>query len=133
MPSGRVEIAVVGAHLMGLPLNRELVERGGVFIRSVQTTRDYRLYALAGTQPAKPGLLRVADDSGAAIEAEIWALDLANFGAFVAAIPAPLCIGTLRFADGSSAKGFLVESTAVVGALDITHHGGWRAYRAAGE
>ena len=127
---GRIEIAVFGAHLAGLPLNRELVERGAVFVRKVETTSDYRLFALANTTPAKPGLLRVADGEGAAIEAEIWSLDAANFGAFVARIPAPLGVGTLRFSDGSTAKGFVVEAQAVAGGQDISRFGGWRAYLA---
>ena len=129
-PGGRIELAVFGAHLSGLPLNRELIERGAVFVRKVETTCDYRLYALANTTPAKPGLIRVAEGGGVAIEAEIWSLDVANFGAFVAAIPSPLGIGTLRFADGSTAKGFVVEAQAVAGALDVSRFGGWRAFLA---
>jgi allophanate hydrolase len=124
----RVEIAVVGAHLTGLPLNRELVELGGSFLREVETTRDYRLFALPGTVPAKPGLLRVADGAGAAIKAEVWALDPAGFGAFVAKIPAPLTIGAVRLSDGGSVKGFLVEAEAVKAAEDVSRFGGWRAY-----
>ena len=125
---GRIELAVVGAHLTGLPLNRELTELGGRFVRAVATTRDYRLYALPGTVPPKPGLLRVADGEGGQIETEIWSLEAAAFGSFVANIPAPLGVGSLRFADGSSAKGFLVEAAATDGAEDITRFGGWRAY-----
>ncbi len=127
---GRIEIVVVGAHLTGLPLNRELTDLGGRFVREVETTRDYRLYALPGTVPPKPGLLRVNDGQGAAIKAEIWSLDAAGFGAFVARIPAPLGIGTLRLADGAAAKGFLVEAAAIEGAQDISSYGGWRAYLA---
>jgi allophanate hydrolase len=124
----RVEIAVVGAHLTGLPLNRELVELGASFLREVETTRDYRLFALPGTVPAKPGLLRVADGAGAAIKAEVWTLDPAGFGAFVAKIPAPLTIGAVRLGDGGSVKGFLVEAEAVKAAEDVSRFGGWRAY-----
>ena len=130
-PPGRIELAVVGAHLSGLPLNRELVELGGVFLREVETLPSYRLFALPGTAPPKPGLLRVGEGQGAAIKAEVWALDAASFGRFVAAIPAPLGIGTLAFSDASSAKGFLVEAEAVKSAADISHFGGWRAYVAA--
>ena len=125
---GRIEIAVVGAHLSGLPLNRELVELGGAFLREVETTRDYRLFALSGAAPPKPGLLRVADDAGAAIKAEVWALDAAAFGAFVANIPAPLGIGTIRLSDGETVKGFLVEAEAVKAAEDVSRFGGWRPY-----
>jgi len=124
----RIELAVVGAHLSGLPLNGELVALGAEFVREAETTPDYRLYALPGTIPAKPGLLRVAPREGAGIAVEIWSLTPAAFGAFVAAIPAPLGIGTLAFADGTSAKGFLVEAEAVKGARDVTNFGGWRAF-----
>jgi allophanate hydrolase len=129
-PTGRIEIAVVGAHLSGLPLNRELVELGGTFIRGVETTSEYRFYVLPGASPAKPGLLRVAQGAGGRINAEIWALDPAGFGAFVNNVPAPLGIGTIRFADGTSAKGFLVEAEAVKDAQEISFLGGWRAYLA---
>ena len=129
-PPGRVALAVVGAHLAGLPLNRELVELGASFVAEVETAPDYRLFALAGTEQAKPGLLRVADGAGAAIKAEVWALDPAAFGAFVANIPSPLAIGTVRLGDGSSVKGFLVEPEGIAGATDISGFGGWRAYLA---
>jgi allophanate hydrolase len=124
----RIEIAVVGAHLSGLPLNRELIELGASFSREVETTLDYRLFALPDSSPPKPGLLRVAERAGAAIKAEVWTLDPAAFGAFVAKIPAPLGIGTIRFKDSNSVKGFLVEAEAVKTAEDISHLGGWRAY-----
>lgn len=127
---GRIEIAVVGAHLSGLPLNGELTALGGGFIRTADTAPDYRLFALPGTTPPKPGLLRVAAGTGTAIATEVWSLDPACFGAFVAKIPAPLGIGTLRFADGTTAKGFLVEAEAVNGARDISEFGGWRKFLA---
>ena len=124
----RIEIAVLGAHLTGLPLNRELVDLGASFSREVETTPDYRLFALPGSAPAKPGLLRVADGAGSAIKAEVWTLDPAGFGDFVAKIPAPLGIGTIRLNDGGSVKGFLVEAEAVKAAEDVSGFGGWRAY-----
>jgi allophanate hydrolase len=124
----RIEIAVVGAHLSGLPLNRELIELGASFSREVETTPEYRLFALPGSSPPKPGLLRVGEGDGAAIKAEVWTLDPAGFGAFVAKIPAPLGIGTIRFKDSDSVKGFLVEAEAVKTAEDISHFGGWRTY-----
>jgi allophanate hydrolase len=101
-----------------------------VFLRAAATTPDYRLYALPDTAPPKPGLLRVADGEGASIATEVWSLDAAAFGEFVARIPAPLGIGTLRLADGTTPKGFLVEPEAVRGADDISRYGGWRAFLA---
>lgn len=127
---GGIAIAVVGAHLSGMPLNRELTALGGRLLSATATAPDYKLYALKGTVPPKPGLLRVATGGGAAIAVEVWALSPAAFGSFVAAIPSPLSIGTLTLADGSSVKGFLTEPAAIEGARDISHFGGWRAYMA---
>jgi allophanate hydrolase len=123
-----IELVVVGAHLAGMPLNYELTGNGGVFRRSVTTTADYRLYALAGGPPRKPGLLRVADSTGTCIQTEVWALPAEGLGRFIQGIPTPLGIGTLRLADGTTAKGFLVEPEGLKGAEDISHLGGWRAF-----
>ena len=111
-----------------MPLNSELTALGAVFVREVETIPAYRLFALPDANPPKPGLLRVAAQKGHAIAAEIWSLEPAAFATFVAAIPAPLGIGTLQFSDGASAKGFLVEAEATRGAEDISRFGGWRAY-----
>jgi allophanate hydrolase len=123
-----VDVVVVGAHLAGLPLNWQLTERGAVFVRSTTTTADYRLFALPGTAPPKPGLLRVASGEGAAIAVEVWRMPLAAYGSFVALIPSPLGIGTLLLADGSQAQGFVCEPQALTGAQDISRFGGWRAF-----
>ena len=125
---GEVEVAVVGAHLSGLPLNHELTNRGGRFLRAVATLPEYRLYALPGGPPERPGLLRCEAGMGAAIATEVWALPLPGFGSFVAGVPAPLSVGTLRLADHTAPKGFLVEASAVGAAADVTRFGGWRAY-----
>ena len=128
MNDAPIEIAVVGAHLSGMPLNGELTTRGGVLVRKGETEKSYTLSALPGGPPKRPGLLRVAEGQGHAIEVEVWALPPAGFGTFVAGVPAPLCIGTLRLADGTTPKGFLVEPEGLKGASDISHFGGWRAY-----
>jgi allophanate hydrolase len=125
---GEIAIAVVGAHLSGMPLNGELRTAGGRLIERSATAPHYRLYALAGTKPPKPGLLRVKNGAGAAIEVEVWALSERAFGRFVAGVPSPLSIGTFELADGRSVKGFLVEAEAVGGARDISSFGGWRAF-----
>ena len=123
-----IEIAVVGAHLSGMPLNGELTTRGGTLLRTGTTEKSYTLSALPGGPPKRPGLLRIAEGEGHAIAVEVWALPAAGFGTFVAGIPAPLCIGTLRLADGTTPRGFLVEPEGLSGATDISHFGGWRAY-----
>jgi allophanate hydrolase len=124
-----IAIAVVGAHLSGMALNGELMELGGQLLETAVTAPDYKLYAL-DTTPPKPGMLRVEPGKGSAIELEIWTLTASAFGRFVAAVPTPLSIGTIRLADGGSVKGFIVEAAALGGARDISSFGGWRAYMA---
>ncbi len=124
-------LAVVGAHMRGMPLNPELVALGARFVRAERTAESYRLFALPGTVPPKPGLLRVGA-GGSAIEIELWRLSVAAFGALVAGVPGPLTIGDVRLADGTTAKGYLAEAEGVAGAADISAFGGWRAYREAG-
>jgi allophanate hydrolase len=126
-PDDKIPLAVVGAHLAGEPLNHQLTGAGGVFVRAARTAPAYRLHALPGTSPPKPGLVRAAAE-GTAIEVEVWALPPAAFGAFVARVPPPLCIGSVELEDGSRVSGFLCEGHAIAGAPDISTHGGWRAY-----
>jgi allophanate hydrolase len=128
--AGEVPLAVVGAHLSGMPLNGELRAAGARLIERGKTAPHYRLYALPGTRPPKPGMLRVKNGAGAAIEIEVWAMSETAFGRFVAAVPPPLSIGTLELDGGRPVKGFLVEAEAVEGARDISGFGGWRAFMA---
>jgi allophanate hydrolase len=123
----RVPIAVVGAHMSGLPLNSQLTELGGRLEKAGRTAPIYRFYALSGGPPRRPGMIRVADGGGA-IELEVWSLPAAAVGSFLRKIPAPLGLGTVTLADGSGVPGFLCESHATAGAEDITALGGWRAY-----
>ncbi|SEQ53336.1 allophanate hydrolase [Solimonas aquatica] len=128
-PASSLRVAVVGAHLRGMPLNRELTELGASFVEATHTSTAYRLYALRNTTPPKPGLARSGE--GAAIEVELWDLPMENVGRFLAGVHAPLGIGSLELADGRWVKGFICEPQAIAEASDITHYGGWRAYRAA--
>jgi allophanate hydrolase len=123
-----VRVAVVGAHLSGMPLNRQLIERGARVVCEAKTAASYQFFALPGTTPPKPGLLRVASGTGSQIALEIWDMPVQHYGSFVAMIPSPLGIGSIELSDGSSVQGFLCEAQAVQGALDISHLGGWRAY-----
>jgi allophanate hydrolase len=132
LAGGAVPLAVVGAHLSGMPLNHELRSHQAAFVEATTTAADYRLYALPGTVPPKPGMLRVAEGKGAAIAIEVWAMPTEPFGRFTAAVPPPLSIGSVRLADGRWVKGFLVEAEAVNGARDISGFGGWREFVAKG-
>jgi allophanate hydrolase len=128
-PLERVNVAVVGAHLTGQPLNYQLTDEGATFVRACNTSPIYRLYALTGGAIPKPGLVRQRE-GGHAIAVEVWELAIAGYGRFVAQIPPPLGIGTLVLEDGETVQGFICESYAVADALDISDLGGWRAYLA---
>jgi allophanate hydrolase len=125
---GMIELVVVGAHLSGMPLNSQLCALGARLGRAAKTVASYQLYALAGQSVPKPGLVRVADGSGKSIDVEVWRLSADAFGRFVAAIPPPLGIGTIDLDDGTSAKGFLVETAGLSQAIDISAYGGWRSF-----
>ncbi len=128
-PRGWIKLAVVGAHLSGQPLNHQLVHLNARWVRTCRTSAEYRLFALPGTIPPKPGLIRMSK-GGVPQEVEVWQMSAEAFGAFVAAIPPPLGIGTIRLKDGENVKSFLCEQYATEGATDISHHGGWRNFLA---
>jgi allophanate hydrolase len=125
--SPRMKVAVVGAHLSGMPLNGQLTERSGRLLQATTTSAHYRLYALPGTVPPKPGLRRVPT-GGAAIALEVWDMPQAQVGSFLTLIPQPLGLGNVELADGSWVTGFICEGHALEAAQDVTEHGGWRAY-----
>ena len=129
---GCVRVAVVGAHLSGEPLNHQLTERAARIVQTTRTARNYRLFALDGTKPAKPGLVRDAEYDGPGIEVEVWTMPEDRFGGFVAAVPHPLGVGNVQLATGEWVKGFICEPIGLRGASEITHFGGWRAYRRQG-
>jgi allophanate hydrolase len=122
-----IPVAVCGAHMEGLPLNHQLVSRGATFVRRTRTIASYKIYALPGGPPFRPGLVRVPA-GGASVDVEVWSVPAEQFGSFVAGIPAPLGIGKVDLEDGQQVSGFLCEAHAVEGARDITALGGWRQY-----
>jgi allophanate hydrolase len=130
---GCVQLAVVGAHLSRQPLNHELTSRSARLVKKCRTASDYRLYALNGSVPPKPGLVRDPGFNGWGIEVEVWAIPVNQFGDFVRNIPPPLGIGTIDLDDGSSVKGFICEAAGTAGAEEITRFGSWRSYLAAGD
>lgn len=128
---GSMELVVCGAHLKGLPLNHQLIQRGGVLVNTTHSAPRYKLFALAGGPPKRPAMLR--DDNGQAIEVEVWRLPIETLGSFLAGIPAPLGLGQVELADGSWKCGFICTAGALNEggeAEDITEFGGWRRWLA---
>jgi allophanate hydrolase len=128
--SNVVRVAVCGAHMSGLPLNHQLLERGARLARKCRTAPSYRLFALTEFAPPRPGMLRAdsGSNTGGSIEVEVWEVPANAFGSFVDGIPAPLGIGTVTLEDGQQVKGFLCEAHATKAARDITGLGSWRQF-----
>jgi allophanate hydrolase len=121
-----VKLAVVGAHLSGMPLHWQLASRNATLVARTRTAPAYRLYAMADSTPPKPALVHAGQ--GGAIEVEVYELAVEAFGSFVAEVPPPLAIGSVTLEDGATVKGFVAEPRAIEGAQEITALGGWRAY-----
>jgi len=122
-----ISVTVCGAHLSGFPLNHQLTSRGAKLRQATTFAPKYRFYALAGGPPYRPGMVRV-EEGGAAIDVEVWTVPAAEFGSFVAGIPAPLGIGKVELVDGSWVPGFICEPCGLTGAKDITALGSWRKF-----
>jgi allophanate hydrolase len=119
-----VDVLVVGAHLRGQPLNRELEELGARFGRTVRTSDAYRLVAL-DTQPRKPGLVRTGPGSGAPIAGEVWRISPGALGRMLAALPSPMSLGQVELEDGAWVVGFGCTAESGAAGTDLTATGGW--------
>ena len=128
-PKEFVDVVVCGAHLDGQPLNWQLVDRHSVLKKVTKTTANYALYALPDGK--RPALGPVRDQTGAAIEVEVWRMPMAQLGSFVAGIPSPLGIGKVTLESGENLPGFICEEGGLTGAEDISRFGSWRTYLAA--
>jgi len=133
VPAGETLLAVVGAHLSGMPLNHQLTDLGATLDRETRTAAIYRLCALNGAVPPKPGLVRVGPEEGSSIELEVWRISHAGLGRLIGGVGQPLSIGAVELLDGSSVPGFVCDSRVAQAARDISDWGGWRAFVLAGQ
>ncbi|WP_034271806.1 allophanate hydrolase [Actinospica robiniae] len=132
LPAGFTRIAVVGAHLSGLPLNSQLLTLGAQLIRRTRTAPDYRLYRIPDTEPPRPGLYPIGEaeppEDGRGIPAEIWQLTQQSAAALLGTVPPPLGFAAVTMADGTRVLGFIAHGPVPAGAVDVTGLGGWRPY-----
>lgn len=123
----RIKLMVCGAHMTGMALNQQLLDLDAELVEATTTAPNYRLYALAGGPPFRPGLVR-DEDNGNRIAVEVWSIAVTQLGKFLSGIPAPLGLGKVQLADGSQVIGFICEPYAIDSATDITAYGGWKNY-----
>lgn len=119
-----MELAVNGTLMLGLELNKNLIEVGAVFLEEAKTRGIYRLYSINDRHPA---MYRVSDD-GAEISVEIWDIDDAGLISVLTKEPPGLCIGKVELNDGRLILGVLGEEILCKEMREITEYGGWREY-----
>lgn len=130
-PSKSIKLAVVGAHLKGLPLHWQMQKCNATYLSSPKTSNNYKLYALPKTGPIlKPGLRRVDETVGSQIQLELYSIPLENFGTMMSMVPEPLGIGSVELETGEWVKSFICEEAGYTakGSVDITSFGGFRSY-----
>lgn len=111
-----------------LPLNWQLTDHNGAFLRPAKTSEHYKFYALADGPPERPGLVRTEGRAFRPIALEIWSLPIDQVGSFLTGIPATLGLGSVELEDGSLVKGFICEASGTAGARDISEFGDWRPH-----
>jgi allophanate hydrolase len=124
--SETMPVAVCGAHLSGMPLNGQLIERAATLREATHTAACYRLFALPGGPPKRPGMMRT--NEGVSIEVEVYDVPLIHVGSFLSGIPQPLGLGQIELLSGEWVTGFICEPCGIGGAVDVSHFGGWRGY-----
>jgi gamma-glutamylcyclotransferase (GGCT)/AIG2-like uncharacterized protein YtfP len=123
--AGSVLLAVNGTLMRGLKLNQNMAAANATFVREAATEPAYRLWSVDDDHPA---MVHVTDDSGAAVQVEVWAVPRQRLAGLLESEPSGLAIGKVRLDDDSTVLCVVGESAAVVGQRDITEYGGWRAY-----
>jgi hypothetical protein len=120
-----VLLAVNGTLMRGLKLNPNMTAAGATFVRQTTTEARYRLWTINDDHPA---MIRVTSGPGVAVEVEVWSVPASGLSGILLSEPPGLSIGKVRLSDGSVVLGVLGEPALVEGQLEITAHGGWRAY-----
>jgi hypothetical protein len=102
------------------------------FLGAARTAPRYRFYSVRDEFPA----LWPVDEGGVSVEGELYDVPLEVIrDRFIPAEPPELELGVVELADGGAALVVLLREVAHDagdGLTDISAHGGWRAYRAAG-
>jgi gamma-glutamylcyclotransferase (GGCT)/AIG2-like uncharacterized protein YtfP len=121
----RVELFVNGTLMRGDVLHPNL--DGARFVSDAQTAPRYRLYSIGDVHP---GMIRAAT-AGVSVSGELYDLDLEHLERLIASEPPGLGVGVVELAGGERRLGiFWVAANLPETAIDISHYGGWRAYRA---
>jgi hypothetical protein len=112
--------------MRGLELNPNLLNVGATFVCEARTESKYRIWSIGDRHP---GMVRFRE-GGVAVDVEVWAVPAAGVATVLMQEPPGLSIGKVKLADGAVVLGVLAEPVLCEGQIEITRHGGWRAYTA---
>jgi hypothetical protein len=98
-------------------------------VREAKTKPIYRLHSV---EDQHPGIYEVAE-GGVAIAGEIYEMTDAEHAHLIATEPPNLYESPVQLEDGSSVSAMIYPRDLIVqrGYKDISHHGGWAAFKAA--
>ncbi len=122
-----VKLAVNGTLMRGLPLEKNLLDAGAVFLREAATAPCYRLWSIDDNNPA---MLRVSPDAPRAVSVavEVWQVPAAGLASVLMKEPEGLSVGKVTLSDGEVVLGVIGEAELVRGRKEISSYGGWRRY-----
>ncbi len=126
--SGVKRFFICGSALRGQPDHQNL--QSATFIRPANTKSIYRLHAAQnGWHPA----IYAVESGGIAIPGEVYELTQAQYDYLLANEPPHMYPGDIVLEDGEVLTAMLYPQDLVeqYGWPDISHHGGWAAYKRA--
>lgn len=127
--SGTKRIFICGSALRGQPDHQNL--QSAKFIKEAKTQSRYRLHAAGdGWHPA----IYEVEQGGISIPGEVYELNQEQFDYLASTEPPNMYPSDIVLEDGEVLTAFLYPQELVekYNWPDISHHGGWAAYKAAG-
>jgi len=124
-----MQFFICGSALRGQPDHRNLGD--AKFVREAKTKPLYRLHSV---DDEHPGIYEVAE-GGVAIAGEVYELTGEQHRALLASEPPNLYEAPIQLEDGSTANAMIYPRELIEqrGYPDISHHGGWAAYKASSQ
>ena len=125
--SGMKRVFICGSALRGQPDHQNL--QSAKFVREAKTRPQYRLHAAAdGWHPA----IYEVEQGGSSIPGEVYELTLEQYEYLVSTEPPNMYPGDVALEDGEVLTAMLYPHELVNKYKwpDISHYGGWAAYKA---
>ncbi len=121
-----MQFFICGSALRGQPDHGNL--GGATFVREAKTKPIYRLHSV---DDQHPGIYEVSD-GGVAIAGEVYELTGEQHAHLISTEPPNLYEAPVQLDDGSSVSAMIYPRELIEqrGYPDISHHGGWAAYKA---